>query len=308
MISSRARWLHASAAIAFLVTIHVAQAQSPAATRARLTVTPKWLAAHLRDSNLVLLHVAMMDDERSDYDKGHIAGARFMLMDDLSAPAGDPDTGLNLEMPTADTLRAQLARLGISDRSRIVVYNASSDASHGTRVMFTLDYAGLGDRSVLLDGGLAGWKAAGLPLTTAVPTPTVGTLSALHVRPIVVDAAFVRSHVNTPGYRVLDGRAAVFYDGVRSTAKRQGHIAGAKSLPFNEVTDDTGHLKSAPALTALFARAGVSQRDTVIAYCHIGQQATAVLFAARTLGHPVLLYDGSFQDWGRRADFPVEAH
>ena len=46
--------------------------------------------------------------------------------------------------------------------------------------------------------------------------------------------------------------------------------------------------------------------DTVIGYCHIGQQTTAMLFAARTLGHPVLLYDGSFQDWSRHADFPVE--
>jgi thiosulfate/3-mercaptopyruvate sulfurtransferase len=44
----------------------------------------------------------------------------------------------------------------------------------------------------------------------------------------------------------------------------------------------------------------------VIGYCHIGIQATAVIFAARTLGHPVMLYDGSFQDWSAHTDFPVE--
>ena len=55
----------------------------------------------------------------------------------------------------------------------------------------------------------------------------------------------------------------------------------------------------------LFADAGVKPGDTVVAYCHIGQQATAVLLAARTLGFKVLLYDGSFEDWSRK-DYPVD--
>ena len=36
------------------------------------------------------------------------------------------------------------------------------------------------------------------------------------------------------------------------------------------------------------------------------QQATAVVFAARLLGYPVMLYDGSFQDWVFNARGPVE--
>ena len=52
----------------------------------------------------------------------------------------------------------------------------------------------------------------------------------------------------------------------------------------------------------MFEKAGVKANDTVVGYCHIGQQATAMLFAARSLGHPVLLYDGSFQDWSRHDD------
>jgi thiosulfate/3-mercaptopyruvate sulfurtransferase len=49
----------------------------------------------------------------------------------------------------------------------------------------------------------------------------------------------------------------------------------------------------------------VKDGDTVVAYCHIGQQATATIFGAMATGHPVLLYDGSFEDWARR-DLPVQ--
>src|SRR6185503_19961753 len=78
---------------------------------------------------------------------------------------------------------------------------------------------------------------------------------------------------------------------------RTGHIAGALSVPFTTVWNDDITLRSNDELTALFSKAGVKPGDTVIGYCHIGLQATAMLFAARKLGHPVLLYDGSFEDW-----------
>jgi len=49
----------------------------------------------------------------------------------------------------------------------------------------------------------------------------------------------------------------------------------------------------------------VKAGDHVMVYCHVGQQATAVIFAARTLGIDAQLYDGSFQDWSKRG-LPVE--
>ena len=71
--------------------------------------------------------------------------------------------------------------------------------------------------------------------------------------------------------------------------------------------DDQLQLRSTDDLTARFTKAGVSPNDTVIGYCHIGQQATAMLFAARRLGHPVLLYDGAFEDWSLfHPGYPVE--
>lgn len=276
-----------------------------ASPRASLVVDAAWLKAHLHDPNLVLLHVG----DKEEYAKQHIAGARHVAMADVSV-SDHSDKGLMLEMPPAGDLRARLEALGISDDSRVVVYYGKDWVSPATRILFTLDYAGLGARASLLDGGMQEWIRRGGAVTGAATAPGKGKLAALKTRPIVADAAFVRAHLGKPGFKVLDGRAPVFYDGIETGGMHQkdktGHIAGAGSVPYTAVTDDDHRLRSPAELEALFAKAGVKKGDTVIAYCHIGQQATATLFAARTLGHKVILYDGSFQDWSRQADSPVE--
>ena len=80
-----------------------------------LLVSTSWLAQHLHDANLVLLHVG----PKAEFAAGHIAGARYVELHDVGMSAPD---GLTLEMPPADTLRSSLEALGISNDSRIVVY------------------------------------------------------------------------------------------------------------------------------------------------------------------------------------------
>ena len=286
-----------------LLLLAFAQPASADATRDRLVVSTDWLAKHLADPDLVILQVG----DKAAYDAGHIPGARLMNLADIAAPPAGPDP-LFLEMPEPEALRAKLGALGISDRSRIVVY-PSRDIQSATRVVFTLDAAGLGARTSLLDGGLGVWKAEGRATSTQAPAVTPGKLTAFKFKPLVVDAAFVKAHASAPGYVVVDARAPEFYTGAKAGGSptkphKAGHIAGAKSVPFTAVT--TPDLKVSPAdeIAARFKAAGVKKGDTVVAYCHVGQQASATLFAARTLGLNVLLYDGSFEDWSRR-DGPV---
>ena len=272
-----------------------------------LVVSPAWLAAHLDDPDLVLLHVG----DAEAYRAKHIQGARHAAVTDLSVSAKDGE-GLVLELPPADDLRHRLEALGISNASRVVVYFGEDWVSPATRVVLTLDAAGLGAHTALLDGGMPAWVRDGHAVTDAAPPVRTGTLAPLAMRPIIVDAATVLSRLGKPGFAVVDARDQAYFDGAQvggspGRPHRTGHIAGARSIPFDSVFDDQLVLRSPDDLKARFTRAGIAPGDTVISYCHIGQQATAILFAARQLGHPVLLYDGSFQDWSLfHPGYPVE--
>lgn len=279
---------------------------SAQAPRESMVVSTSWLESHLKDPNLVLLHLGV----KADYDAGHIPGARFVTLGEIAVTDTTSETGLTLQMPAADDLKARLEAIGVSDASRVVVSYSRGRIAMATRVIFTLDYAGLGKQTSLLDGGVDAWVKEGRAMTTEVPKAATGKITALRIQPTIVDADFVKAQFEKPGVVVIDGRDPGFYSGAQTGGSAQrphrtGHIAGAKNVPYTETLDADQKVKSIDALTAMFSAAGVKAGDTIVAYCHIGQQATAVAFAARTLGLRVLLYDGSFEDWSRRTELPV---
>lgn len=290
-----------------LTAVLIAVGPAPAAAqdhRDRLFVSVDWLAAHLNDPDLVILHVGPKDA----YQAAHIAGARQVQLSSITAPSG-PDA-LAVEFPADSTLERQLEDLGLSDRSRPVVVAAKDWGTSALRVFSTLYYAGLGDRAVVLDGGLEAWTAAGRPVTAEASPTARGSLTIRPRSGFVVDADFVRGHVDAKGWAVIDARGQAFYDGVRNSQfsrddpGKPGHVPGALSLGVQEVWQEDGRFKSTAELRALFDAAGVRPGDVVVAYCHIGIYANSILTAARVLGHEVRLYDGSFQDWAKR-DLPL---
>jgi len=275
-----------------------------ASSRDTLVVSPSWLAQHLHDPDLVILQVG----NKETYDKGHIPGARFLDWMDFHNMSETPGE-LSLEMPAADVLHQAFENVGVSDTSHVVIYASDDFWTPSTRIVLTFDYAGLSNVRYL-DGGLKGWTAAGNAVSKDAPLEKKGTLAPLRLRPVIVDAAFVQAHEHAPGFAIVDARATPFYDGTKGGGQRGqtpkfGHIPGALNAPFDEFATGDGQLKSNAEIAAIFTRAGVKPGDTVIGYCHIGQQATAMLFAARSTGHNVLLYDGSFEDWNRR-NLPLE--
>lgn len=266
-----------------------------------MIVSTEWLSKHLQDDSLVLLQVG----DKKEYDAAHIPGAQYIQTSDISTPRGP---GLILELPPVDQLKATFERLGVTDRSRIVVYFSKDWVTPTSRVYFTLDYLGLGDRTSILDGGLPAWVTEKRPVTAAVTTPKTGSFTPRPEAKLVVDAAWIKGNLNKPGVAILDARDARFYTGAEAgMMPRAGHIPSAKSIPFSTLVEDGNNkFKSPEALRTLFDSAGVKPQTSVATYCHIGQQASLLYFVARYLGYEAHLYDGSFQDWSNRPDLPVE--
>jgi len=265
-----------------------------------LFVTADWVAERIDDPHLVLLHVG----SRQAYDAGHLPGARYIS---LSMIAEERD-GLSLEMPAPAQLAAAFEELGVSDDSRVVIYFSGGWVTHTARVYLSLDYLGLGGRASILDGGMAAWTAADHPLTTELPQVRRGSITP-RPREVLTDAVWLTANLENPNVAVVDARNHAFYTGRRGGhgQPRPGHVAGAGNLPFTRVVgEDDNRILGDEELERLFRAAGVEPGDTVVTYCHIGQQASLVYLAARRLGYDARLYDGSYQQWSNLTDLPVE--
>jgi len=265
-------------------------------------VTSQWVAERLEGDDLVLLHVG--DEE--EYNAAHLPGAHYMSLQMISTPHGD---GLMLQMPAVEQLASTFASLGVSDASRIVVYWGKDWVTPTARVALTLDYLGMGSRTSILDGGMPAWQAAGHPVTDEQSTPTPGSF-APEVQPdVIAQVEWLSENLDNPSCAVVDARTPDFYSGERQSRAnpRPGHIAGAQNIPYPSVLDEeTLTFKDEETLRAMFAEAGADPGDTVVTYCHIGQQASLVYYVAKSLGYDARMYDGSFDEWSQREDLPVE--
>jgi thiosulfate/3-mercaptopyruvate sulfurtransferase len=276
-------------------------ANNPAsAGREPMLVTVDWLGDHLSGPSLVLLQIG----EKKDYDKGHIPGAQFLEYESISTPHGQ---GLMLELPPVAQLVSVFERLGVSNRSHIILYFGTNWVSPTTRVYWTLDYLGLGDRTSILNGGLVAWQASHHPVSNEVKQPVKGFITPAPRKEIVADADWVSSHLNKPAVTIIDARTHEFYNGSQSDGNpRSGHIPGAANLSYLDVIDqDNNKFKSADALKDLFRAAGLKPGNLMVSYCHIGQRATVLYFTAKMLGYDAKMYDGSWEDWSHRQDLPI---
>jgi thiosulfate/3-mercaptopyruvate sulfurtransferase len=281
-------------------------APAPAAPHGRdlpipMLVGPAWLDEHAGDPDLVILHMAYT---RGEYHREHIAGARFLWFYSLVQQTPEEMT----QLPPQEQVQAALEALGVGDNSKLVLCYDGNAFIGAARMFYTLDAYGLGDRTAILNGGLEAWKADKRPVTAAEPT---GRRAELHLHPrpeCKVDADAVKGRLGDSTVALVDARSKQAYDGTTQPRPlRPGHITGAKSLPATQVTDSLGYVKDPQALAKLFESAGARPGKEVVTYCGVGQTASGVYFAARVLGLPVRMYDGSMDDWMYRDDsYPVE--
>jgi thiosulfate/3-mercaptopyruvate sulfurtransferase len=267
-------------------------------------VSPAWLAGHMHDANLVLLHIG----DKDEFQKEHIPGAQFLPLSDISTPHDMTNNSLMLELPPVAQLKETFETRGISNDSRIVVYFGKDTVSPATRVVWTLTYVGLGDRVSLLDGGMPAWRDAGHAITSVVKSPARGRLTPQLHPEILADAKYVAGHLHQPSVALIDVRLARDYAGEETPRSmgRRGHIPGASNLPMETLIDDHAKLKDASALEEQLRGAGVKPGSQVVSYCYIGQRATVTWFVARLLGYDAKMYDGSWDEWSKRNDLAIE--
>ena len=260
-------------------------------------VSAEWARRHRADSNLVVLSPG---SNRAAFDSAHIAGARFVAMGSLTIRRGEILT----ELPPLAQLDSLLESLGVGPRGRIVLYGETLPV---TRLYFTLDYLGLGERVSVLDGGLAAWRATGGPVT-AEPTPApVRTTLSLTPRPeLLADAQWVDAHRRDSLVSVLDTRTKEEFEGTRleEAVARPGHIPGAVNLNWTATIAD-GKFLEPGALRQLLAGVGATPGKSLVTYCRVGSRASVLYFVGRLLGYQVRLYDGSMNEWAGRPELPM---
>jgi len=267
------------------------------------------LKAHLHDPNWLVVDVRhQLADPgwgEAAYAAGHIPGAFFLHCDrDLS---GIPD-GSNGRHPLPDPLRLaeRLGGIGIRARTQVVVHDDGSGMIAG-RLWWLLRWLGH-ERVALLDGGLAGWLAAGGELTTALPTPQPAAFVA-HLRDDMrVDADHVMARLETPHMHLVDARGADRFRGENETIDPvAGHIPGAVNRCFRDNLQPDGRFKPAAVLRAewLALLAGTPPTD-VVHQCGSGVSACLNLVAMEIAGLPgSRLYPGSWSEWCADRGRPV---
>lgn len=251
-------------------------------------VSTAWLQDHLTDPKVRVLATG----SRQDYDRGHIPGAAFVEHDDtLDMAAG------RHQIKTPEALARVLENAGASDGVRVILYG---DSPMTTGWLYTvIASVGHGAGVSMLDGNMELWRSESRPVSTEPPARTAARLTVRPAGSHAVDAAWVRSRLQTPGVALLDVRTTREWNG--------GRLPGATLILWQDLFVDqkTMKWKSPSELRALFERAGVKPGQQIVTYCAVGMRASLMAWAATSLGLPAQVYVGSWQDWSQDAANPV---
>ena len=271
-------------------------------------VTADWLAGEIDKPDLVVVDGSWYlptqnRNPHGEFLAGHIPGAVFFDHDVIVEPASTlPHT-----LPSAADFALAAGKLGLAADKRIVVYDGVGMFT-APRVWWMLRLFGARDVAIL-DGGYPAWIAGDHPTETGESTRLGTIFDAAPDFDVVVEAKDVAEALESGSAQVVDARASARFRGLVAEPRaglRSGHMPGSLNLPFTDLIDGA-HLKSDDEMRQVLRDAGVDLDRPVITSCGSGVTAAVLAFGLARLGKTdVKLYDGSWSEWGGRADLPVE--
>jgi thiosulfate/3-mercaptopyruvate sulfurtransferase len=259
-------------------------------------VETDWVAAHAGDAN-----VRIVDMRQSGYAEGHVPGAVYLAPVAIR-DAKNPPTFL----PSPAAFQEMMARLGISDSTRVVVYDERGGI-YAARLWWILNYFGHSNVA-LVNGGWVKWTAEKRPTTNDTRTVAPGTFTPKPQPRWVATASDVVGSINKPGIKIVDARTTGEIEGKDlRNIKRGGFIESSVPVYWEDLLDlPQRTFKSADELKALYESRGILPSHEVITYCQVGMRASVDLFALHLIGHTNLRnYYGAWEEWGNRDDTPI---
>ncbi|MEH6631981.1 MAG: 3-mercaptopyruvate sulfurtransferase [Halopseudomonas aestusnigri] len=272
-------------------------------------VSTQWLADHLSAPDVrVVDGTYYLPNENKNarelYEEQHIENTVFFDIDDIS----DEANPLPHMIPSDIKFASRVRKLGLGDGNRIIIYDQRGLFS-AARVWWMFKLFGHKDVAVL-DGGLPKWLQENRPVDDNKVYPGERHFSPRFNSFLVRDKAQLIKNLDTSKEQVLDARAAGRFTGETPEPRatlRSGHIPGSLSLPFTNLLNDEGVLKSIEDLRALYKKAGVDYSKPIVTSCGSGVTAAVLSLGLELTGHKnISLYDGSWTEWGQEGETPVE--
>jgi thiosulfate/3-mercaptopyruvate sulfurtransferase len=271
-------------------------------------VSTEWLAGRINAPDVRVADASWYlpqanRDPRAEYAAAHIPRAVFFDIEDLS----DETSALPHMLAPATKFASRMRKLGLGDGNLIVVYDSAGIYS-SPRAWWMLRAMGHTD-VVVLDGGLPKWRSEGRPLEDMSATPFARHFTARKDHALGKDFGQMQENLQTLGYQVVDARGASRFKGTEPEPRpgvRGGHIPKSLNVPYTELTNPNGTLKSRAELLKVFMAHDVDLLRPTITTCGSGITAAIEMLALAVAGaKDVSLYDGSWSEWGS-SDAPVE--